>query len=132
MTPAARQIPNEAIPVSGPVIDRDHLARMTFGDRKLERELLELFDRQAAVLLERMQATDAAVVAALAHTLKGSALGIGAVGVARAAAAVEQASDPRARRCALAELAGAIETARAHIAALFRAASEHGGLASKG
>src|ERR1700719_4067732 len=29
------------------VVDVDHLARMTLGDRKLEREVLELFDRQA-------------------------------------------------------------------------------------
>ena len=59
-------------------IDRGHLARMTFGDRSLERELLELFDRQAAMLIVRMRAGGAAAVAPLAHTLKGSASGIGA------------------------------------------------------
>ena len=29
-------------------IDRAHLSRMTFGDRSLEQEVLQLFDRQAA------------------------------------------------------------------------------------
>ena len=77
----------EALKVA--VIDRGHLARMTFGDRSLEREVLQLFDRQAALLLERMRTSEPAAIATLAHTLKGSAVGIGATRVARAAAAVE-------------------------------------------
>ena len=36
-------------------IDRGQLARMTFGDRSLEREVLQLFDRQAELLLARMR-----------------------------------------------------------------------------
>ena len=44
----------EALEVA--VLDRDHLARMTFGDRSLEREVLHLFDRQSELLLERMRA----------------------------------------------------------------------------
>ena len=40
-------------------IDLVHLARMTLGERSLEREVLELFDRQATLLLERMQAAPA-------------------------------------------------------------------------
>ena len=79
-------------------IDRAHLARMTFGEAALERELLELFDRQAAILVARMHASDAATVAALAHTLKGSAVGVGASEVATAAAAVEAGADPGAAR----------------------------------
>jgi hypothetical protein len=39
-------------------IDLVHLARMTLGDRSLEREMLQLFVRQAAVLLDRMEAAD--------------------------------------------------------------------------
>src|SRR5205085_2261563 len=35
-------------------IDLVHLSRMTFGDRSLEREVLALFDRQAAILVARM------------------------------------------------------------------------------
>ena len=67
-------------------IDRGHLARMTFGDRSLEREVLQLFDRQAALLMARMRGGEPATVATLAHTLKGSAASIGAAGVVRAAA----------------------------------------------
>ena len=101
---------------AAPAIDHAHLARMTFGDRGLERELLELFDRQAAILLARMRTADAASVAALAHTLKGSALGVGASLVAQAAAAVEQASDAAERSPAVDRLAAAVTAARACIA----------------
>jgi Hpt domain-containing protein len=73
-------------------IDRAHLFRMTLGDHALECEVLQLFDQQAGLLLARMGAADPAGVAALAHTLLGSARGIGAWGVARAAEAVEMAA----------------------------------------
>src|SRR3954464_3114198 len=53
-----------------PAIDRAHLKQMTFGDRSLECELLQLFDRQAEVLMARMRQSDSAVLAMLAHTLK--------------------------------------------------------------
>lgn len=76
-------------------IDRTHLTRMTLGDASLEREVLALFDRQAVMLLQRMQGAAPAVVAALAHTIKGSARGIGAFGVASAAEALELAADGR-------------------------------------
>jgi hypothetical protein len=74
-----------------PAIDVEHLGRMTLGERSLEREVLELFDRQADILLPRIRRGDPALAAASAHTLKGSALGIGAFEVARAAEAVERA-----------------------------------------
>lgn len=122
MAQAAPKLMEALPPVTGPAIDRDHLARLTFGDLALERELLALFDQQAAVLLARMQAADVASVAALAHTLKGSALGVGAFDVARAAAVAEQARDA-VLAPAIGHLAVAIEAARAHIAALLRAAS---------
>ncbi len=32
------------------VIDEDHLARMTLGDRRLEREVLEIFVRQTTIM----------------------------------------------------------------------------------
>ncbi len=76
-------------------IDRAHLARMTFGEAALERELLELFDRQAGILVDRMHASDGATVAALAHTLKGSAVGVGAGEVAAAAARRSSRRQPR-------------------------------------
>ena len=96
-------------------IDRGHLARMTLVDRDLEREVLQLFERQADLLLTRMGDREAAAVAALARTLKDSASSIGATGVISAAAAVEQAVDTPARDRAIGRLANAIEEARAAI-----------------
>ena len=74
------------------VIDDDHLSRMTLGDRRLEREVLEIFLRQAAIMLERIAGAEPALAAAAAHTLKGSARGIGAWRVARAAEQLEYAA----------------------------------------
>ncbi|HXW42245.1 MAG TPA: Hpt domain-containing protein [Xanthobacteraceae bacterium] len=74
------------------VIDADHLGRMTLGDRRLEREILELFVRQTALMLERIAGAQPPSAAAAAHTLKGSARGIGAWRVARAAELLEQAA----------------------------------------
>lgn len=73
-------------------IDENHLQRMTLGDRRLEREVLELFLRQTSLMLERIVGADPAIAAAAAHTLKGSARGIGAWRVARAAERVEEAA----------------------------------------
>src|SRR5262250_268834 len=84
----------------GAVIDRDHLARMTFGDRNLERELLQLFDRQAELLVGRMRVSEPAAVVTLAHTLKGSAVGIGAGRVACAAESAELVANRAPRECA--------------------------------
>jgi hypothetical protein len=77
------------------VIDLDHLAQMTLGDRSLEQEVLQLFDQQAGMLLDRMTRDPPRTVAALAHIMIGSARGIGAWKVARAAEAVQcDASKP--------------------------------------
>ena len=102
-------------------IDREHLTRMTFGEVSLQRELLKLFDRQAMILLARMRNGNA--VAVLAHTLKGSAGGIGAWGVVRAAEAAERAADgsPAERGLALDGLALALDEAQAEIASLLAA-----------
>ena len=75
-----------------PVLDLAHLARMTLGERALEHEVLTLFNRQADMLLVRMASEEPRAVAALAHTLAGSASGIGAWKVAEAATAVERAA----------------------------------------
>jgi HPt (histidine-containing phosphotransfer) domain-containing protein len=100
-------------------IDRAHLTRMTFGDRSLEREVLQLFDRQAELLLARMRSGDPQALAALAHTLRGSASSIGADNVARAAQAVEL-SGPAERDIAMTMLAASIVEARAAIGGLLR------------
>jgi HPt (histidine-containing phosphotransfer) domain-containing protein len=105
-------------------IDLAHLARMTFGERDLEREVLALFDRQAGVLLARMQGEAPKVVGALAHTLGGSARGIGAWQVAEAAEVVELlAANPREATLAAAvsRVSAAVAEAQAAIADLLRA-----------
>jgi HPt (histidine-containing phosphotransfer) domain-containing protein len=104
-------------------IDLVHLARMTLGERSLEREVLQLFDRQAMILMERMQAAPVEAVPTLAHTLKGSARAIGAAHVARAAEAVEatDAADQADFKRALGLLRAATEEARGFIAELLRA-----------
>jgi HPt (histidine-containing phosphotransfer) domain-containing protein len=103
-------------------IDRSHLEHMTFGDRSLEREVLELFDRQAAMLIVRIRAGGKAAIAPLAHTLKGSASGVGAVRVEHAAAAAERVAGLSAAECSQAvdRLARAVDEARALIAELLR------------
>ena len=105
-------------------IDLQHLARMTFGERSLEREVLALFDRQAGMLLARMRGEPPKVVGALAHTLGGSARGIGAWQVAEAAEAVERlAAKPGdiALAGAVNRISAAVAEAQAAIADLLRA-----------
>jgi hypothetical protein len=103
-------------------IDRAHLSRMTLGDRSLEREVLQLFDRQAEILMTRMNQVVSSYVPPLAHTLKGSARGIGAWDVASAAEALELADGSAIEfEAAKRRLASAVEVARAAIARLLRA-----------
>ena len=96
---------------------------MTLGDHGLEREVLQLFDRQAGMLMERIAISEPGIVAACAHTMKGSARGIGAWQLASAADAVEtkalsMAADlPKAVRA----LAVAVDEAKAVITDLLRA-----------
>jgi HPt (histidine-containing phosphotransfer) domain-containing protein len=105
-----------------PAIDRAHLARMTFGEARLEREVLDLFDRQAGMLLARMTGAAPAAVAALAHTLIGSARGVGAWKVAEAAEAVERAAGSRSGLAtALRRLSPAVAQAHAAIGELLQA-----------
>jgi HPt (histidine-containing phosphotransfer) domain-containing protein len=92
-------------------IDHIHLERMTLGDRSLEREVLEIFARQTAMTLERIAGAGPARAAAAAHTLKGSALGIGAWRVAEAAERLEHAATGAADEAALLAAIGELETA---------------------
>ena len=125
---AARPPAVAAVP---PAIDMEHLAHMTLGERGLEIEVLRLFERQAELLLARMREVGPEGVATLAHTLSGSAKGIGAWRVAAAAEATECAVkqstplDP-----AMAGLAASVDEARRAIAGLLDVAgrmSEIGG-----
>lgn len=72
-----------------PALDLDHLARTTLGEVEVEREVLTLFAHQSAELLGRLEGLPPEG-ALLAHTLKGSACGIGAFAVAEAADRLEQ------------------------------------------
>lgn len=102
-------------------IDLVHLSRMTLGDRALERDVLSLFDRQIGLLMERIETAGAPVAAAAAHTLKGSAVGIGAFALAKAAAQLEEAAmarDAAGRDEGLGSLRCAIRDTRAEIAGL--------------
>lgn len=107
-------------------VDLTHLSRQTFGDHDLEREVLTLFERQSNVMIERLRgATTAKTWAEAAHTLKGSALGIGAFAVASAAETVEcdQVDHLSSKAWAdLARLESEVRQANAFIADLLKAA----------
>lgn len=102
---------------AGRIIDEAHLERMTLGDGRLEREVLQIFVRQAAVLMGRIASAEPAHVAAAAHTLTGSARGIGAWRVAQAAERLERGSGGGSDQVneAVAELKAAILEASAAI-----------------
>src|SRR6201996_1365614 len=106
-------------PDDGP-IDSGHLGRMTLGDTELEREVLAMFAAQTAGLMDRLQPVPCDGMM-LAHTLKGSARGIGAFRVADAAEcleiAIRRGDDPGR---ALAGLKEAVAEARTAIDALLR------------
>lgn len=105
--------------VAALALDEAHLQRMSLGDRALEREVLQIFVRQTAVIMERLVDAEPALVTAAAHTLTGSARGIGAWRVAQAAEQLERASaagnDPL--EAAIAELKAASLEACAAIGA---------------
>ena len=110
---------------SEPVIDLVHLARQTLSDQALEVELLDMFERQSARILAQLTETrddDGKIRENLAHTLKGSALSIGAGRVARAAQLYEAACVTGLRggalNATLGALSEAVAEARATIANL--------------
>jgi len=104
-----------------PPIDVGHLARTSRGERHLELQVLELFDRQAEMLLGCMQDMDLAGVASAAHTLAGSAREVGARRVAEAAEALERAvARKRELASPLRTLDDAVVEARLAICAMLR------------
>jgi HPt (histidine-containing phosphotransfer) domain-containing protein len=107
-----------------PAVDLAHLARMTLGEKGLEREVLELFQRQADMLLARMAVEEPRMVSAFAHTLAGSASGIGAWKVAEAATALERAAAVPATG-ALATLIDHLAAAVAEVHAAIRDMQQH-------
>lgn len=102
------------------IIDEDHLGRMTLGDRRLEREVLQIFVRQTTIMLGRITGAEPALATAAAHTLMGSARGIGAWRVARAAERLQRAAGEGSEEDvdeAIAELKAATAEASAAISA---------------
>ena len=85
-------------------IDLEHLQRYTLSDRELETELLGLFHTQSEQCLQSLRAApNVNAWREAAHTLKGSAAGVGAFAVAEAAKLAERLAggpgDPDADRC---------------------------------
>ena len=90
-------------------IDFDHLARQTMGQKDLEAEVLRLFLRQARDCVRSIHASKGNDRVGIAHTLKGSARGIGAFNVADQAARLEEMPDDAERVEALCEAVVAVE-----------------------
>jgi HPt (histidine-containing phosphotransfer) domain-containing protein len=103
------------------VIDEEHLGRMTLGDVSLEREVLEIFVRQIGIMLKRIDSAEPRVAAAAAHTLKGSARGIGAWRLAQAAEQLEEAVAGRLHGEAVSAATEALEAACQEVSAAIRA-----------
>lgn len=101
----------------GSPIDLAHLDAQTMGDVSLRAEVLALFVQQADDLERRMPSSRDDEQRRLAHTLVGSARGIGAFAVADRAACIEKLGfrDDLGRHLAL-----ALEEARSFIASIGR------------
>jgi hypothetical protein len=83
--PPARRLP----------VDLNHLHSQTFGDRKLQREVLRLFLRHSADQVGRLkEAISPDERREAAHALVGSARGVGAFSVAYIAAEIELSRGP--------------------------------------
>lgn len=100
-------------------VDLVHLSRLTLGNRDLEQEVLQLFIRQSSIYLKRLsEASDKKSWCDAAHTIKGSAKGIGAWKVAEIAEAIERVQKAEAEgetRELLQALSESVEEANAFI-----------------
>jgi hypothetical protein len=102
--PPARRLP----------VDLNHLHSQTFGDRKLQREVLKLFLRHSADQVQRLKEAIAPEERReAAHTLVGSARGVGAFSVAYIAAEIELSRGPIVGR--LKALEAAVDAAHGFI-----------------
>ena len=82
---------NRAAAAEPTVLDLDHLARYTVGNRALEEELLRLFRAQMRTQVTAIAgAADAEAWRFATHTLKGVARSLGAGAIADTAAALER------------------------------------------
>jgi HPt (histidine-containing phosphotransfer) domain-containing protein len=118
----AGDIGDDALPLRGrEPIDLAHLRRCTAGDDVLGQEIIALFHRNASAMVVRIAAaSDADGRRQAGHSLKGSALAVGAWEVARLASAVEAAADdPEAVARYVGELMRALERTRSFAERLF-------------
>lgn len=77
------------------MIDRQHLAKYTYGDSALEAEILQLFVTQVEGLVEQLaSARETEQWSFVTHTLKGSARAVGAWQIAEMAQRLEAAGPP--------------------------------------
>ena len=90
-----------------PLLDEAHLARQTFGDRALEREVLGLFLEQLHRLASQLEEAEDAGRRALLHGVKGSARAVGAAALAQLAEELEGEAADAARADALAGMVSA-------------------------
>lgn len=96
-------------------IDLVHLSKYTLGNRSLENELLGLFRTQADVYLARLaEAGDDAEWKNAAHSLKGSARGLGAWALGDLAEEAEKLA-AEARPAIMTQIAAAIAAVNAFI-----------------
>lgn len=98
-------------------IDLVHLSRQTLGDRALEQEVLGMFVVQLAAARENLAAAKEADRRMIAHTLKGTARGLGAFKLGDCAAAIEDTPENEAL---IARLSKAIDEVRDFVAAINR------------
>lgn len=97
-------------------VDLVHLSRQSLGDRSLENEILRLFRSQSQLYLDRLEGAKTAQERKFAaHTVVGSARGLGAWKVAKEAELVEKACS---RPCDVSALRAAVDEANAYIEAL--------------
>jgi len=114
-------------PSTGEPIDRRYVARFTLGNMALEREVLELFAGQMPRYVEQLRAAANGKEWMLAaHTIKGSALAVGARRLASLAQMAERldvdakpADSQNMRRDAADAVAAASNEACRYIACLF-------------
>ena len=101
-------------------VDFEHLERFAAGDRQVIDEVLAIFREQAGMWLRLLDPAAAnSAWRDAAHTLKGSALGLGAHDLASACAAAEQSADGdlAERTLKLERVRDALDLALADIAA---------------
>lgn len=78
------------------IIDFDHLEKQTMGDKELAREVMQIFIDQMQLQMDQLSA-GSPDLKEKAHSIKGSARGIGAWGLAECAESVELADGRQAQ-----------------------------------